>query len=214
MEELTFTLMAISGTLLLGAMNPGESFLLVARTTVATSRINGIATALSMGTGSFIFALVTMFGLQVIIKTMPDIYLFIRVLGGGYLIYLAYKFAFNNKSMATDNAAKEQESFSQSYLQGLIIQLSNPNTALVFASVFSVLLSHALPFKMYIILPVIAFSIDALWYIFVAIALSYPKPRKTYLRYKFFFDKIAGVLMLYLGVKTLFIALSQFNIAN
>ncbi|QDX98380.1 hypothetical protein EGD00_16815 [Pectobacterium carotovorum subsp. carotovorum] len=82
MENVAFTLFAISGTLLLGAMNPGESFLLVARTTVATSRLNGIATALSMGTGSLIFSLAAIFGLQAIIKTMPDFYFFIRILGG------------------------------------------------------------------------------------------------------------------------------------
>ncbi|KFX20756.1 LysE family translocator [Pectobacterium betavasculorum] len=213
MENIAFMLFAISGTLLLGAMNPGESFLLVARTTVATSRLNGIATALSMGTGSLIFSLAAMFGLQAIIKTMPDFYFFIRILGGCYLIYLAYKFTLKKNKATVDHITPgvEQQSFMQSYFQGLIIQLSNPNTALVFASVFSALLSHTLPFEMYFILPAIAFSIDTLWYIFVAVVLSYQRPRNTYLNYKKWFDITAGVLMLFLGVKTLYIAFTQAN---
>ncbi|CDL83984.1 LysE family translocator [Xenorhabdus szentirmaii] len=209
MEDLTFSLIAIAGTLLLGAMNPGESFLLVARTTVATSRINGIATALSMGTGSLIFALIAIFGLQGIIKAFPDFYLFIRILGGLYLIYLAYKFSIKKKKAIVNNGSTivERQSFLQSYFQGLIIQLSNPNTALIFVSVFSVLLGHALTLGMYFVLPSIAFMIDSLWYIFVAIVLSYPKPRNTYLNYKMWFDYLAGALMLFLGLKTLYAAL-------
>lgn len=212
MENLIFSLVAIGGTLLLGAMNPGESFLLVARTTVATSRINGIATALSMGTGSLIFSLAALFGLQAIIKAMPDFYFVIRILGGVYLIYLAWKFTRKKELVLATDSVNEQQTFLQSYLQGLIIQLSNPNTALVFASVFSVLLSHRLPLELYFILPAIAFSIDTLWYIFVAVVLSYPLPRKTYLRYKLTFDIIAGTVMLCLGLKTLYIAFSQLHI--
>ncbi|MDR0218310.1 MAG: LysE family translocator [Enterobacteriaceae bacterium] len=212
MESLTLSLIAIAGTLLLGAMNPGESFLLVARTTVATSRLNGIATALSMGTGSLIYSLAAIFGLQKLIKTMPDLYLFIKILGGLYLIYLAYKFAIKKKKViiSGDSSIAEQQSFLQSYFQGLLIQLSNPNTALIFVSVFSVILSHTLPLEMYFILPSISFSIDTLWYIFVAVVLSYPKPRNTYLHYKVWLDSLAGIFMLFLGLKTLYSAINLF----
>ncbi|MGP2450584.1 LysE family translocator [Pantoea stewartii subsp. indologenes] len=212
MENLFFSLMAIGGTLLLGAMNPGESFLLVARTTVANSRLNGIATALSMGTGSLIFSLAALFGLQTIIKAMPNFYFVIRILGGIYLIYLAWTFTRKKEFVLTSCSVNVHQTFLQSYLQGLTIQLSNPNTALVFASVFSVLLSHPLSIELYIFLPAIAFSIDALWYIFVAVVLSYPLPRKTYIRFKFTFDMIAGAVMLCLGLKTLYIAFSQLNV--
>ncbi|MCL2893935.1 LysE family translocator [Brenneria tiliae] len=209
MESTFFSIIAIAGTLLVGAINPGESFLLVARTTVATSRMNGIATALSMGTGSLIFALAAIFGLQAVIKAMPDFYLFIKAFGGFYLLYLAYKFSIKKNSETINNHLIEKQTLSQSYIQGLIIQLSNPNTALVFASVFSVFLNNNMPRKMYFILPTIAFFIDATWYIFVAVVLSYYGPRNIYLKYKRLFDNIAGVLMLSLGLKTLYTAFIQ-----
>ena len=211
MDSLIISLLTIGGTLLLGAMNPGESFLLVARTTVANGRINGIATALSMGTGSFIFSIAALFGLQAVLKVMPDFYIVIRVLGGAYLIYLSWTFISNKKNTIHNRKEIKKQSFSQSYMQGLIMQLSNPNTALVFASVFSALLIHPLTLKLYLILPIISFSIDAFWYIFVAVVLSCPRPRKTYITHKFFFDVIASIAMLILGLKTLYIALSQFN---
>jgi hypothetical protein len=50
--EVWMLLGAIFGAILIGAMSPGPSFVLVARTAVAVSRPAGIATALGMGLGT------------------------------------------------------------------------------------------------------------------------------------------------------------------
>ncbi|MNS77550.1 Threonine efflux protein [compost metagenome] len=80
-------------------------------------------------------------------------------------------------------------------------QLSNPNTAIVFGSVFAALLSHKISPLMYIILPVIALTVDVLWYAFVAFVLSSPRPRRAYLRFKAWFDRVGGGVLALLGVK-------------
>ena len=82
---------------------------------------------------------------------------------------------------------------------GLLTQLGNPNTAIVFASVFAALLSHAIAPWMYVALP-IALAVDVAWYAFVAFVLSSPRPRRIYLRFKAWFDRSGGVLAL-LGIK-------------
>ena len=50
------TLMIVLGAILLGAISPGPSFVLVARTAVAVSRRDALATALGMGAGGLVFA--------------------------------------------------------------------------------------------------------------------------------------------------------------
>ena len=57
-------LFAIAGALTLGAMSPGPSFVMVARTAVARSRANGLAAALGMGVGGLIYAVASLLGLQ------------------------------------------------------------------------------------------------------------------------------------------------------
>ncbi len=91
--------------------------------------------------------------------------------------------------------------FRKAFTTGLLTQLSNPNTAIVFGSVFAALLSHKISPLMYIILPVIALTVDVLWYAFVAFVLSSPRPRRAYLRFKAWFDRVGGGVLALLGVK-------------
>ena len=87
--ELPIAIVAILGAVLIGAISPGPSFVLVARTAVAVSRSDGVATALGMGLGGLIFAAAALLGLQVVLAAVPSLYLGLKIAGAAYLIYLA-----------------------------------------------------------------------------------------------------------------------------
>jgi threonine/homoserine/homoserine lactone efflux protein len=55
--DYTVALLSIAGAMVIGAMSPGPSFLMVARTAVASSCAHGVAAALGMGAGGVLFAL-------------------------------------------------------------------------------------------------------------------------------------------------------------
>ena len=65
--ELPIALGAIFGAILIGAVSPGPSFVLVARTAIAVSRSAGMATALGMGLGGLMFASAALLGLHVVL---------------------------------------------------------------------------------------------------------------------------------------------------
>jgi threonine/homoserine/homoserine lactone efflux protein len=69
--ELLIALGAIFGAILIGAVSPGPSFVLVARTAIAVSRSAGMATALGMGVGGLIFAGAALLGLHVVLTAVP-----------------------------------------------------------------------------------------------------------------------------------------------
>ena len=94
----------------------------------------------------------------------------------------------------------------QAFRHGLLTQLSNPKTAIVFASVFSALLPAQIPFWFYFVLPLAAMLIDGGWYILVAYLLSAEAPRQTYLKFKTAIDRAAGTAMALLGLKLVFAA--------
>ena len=77
--------------LLLGVMSPGPSFILVAQTAMAKSRSEAIAVSVGMGAGATIFAVIASVGLFVLIETVPWLYIALKVIGGSYLCYLAFK---------------------------------------------------------------------------------------------------------------------------
>lgn len=88
LNETVMSVLGITGVIALGAMSPGQSFILVARTAVASSRRAGMAVALGMGVGCFIFALIALLGLQSLLLALPWLYGTLKVLGGLYLVYL------------------------------------------------------------------------------------------------------------------------------
>ena len=102
-----------------------------------------------------------------------------------------------------DSAATEDVSVSKAFLTGVLTQISNPHTALVFASIFSAALSKNIQPAMYIVLPSMAFVIDVLWYAVVACLLSTDGPRLAYIKYRKFIDKLSGGVMAFLGLRLL-----------
>jgi threonine/homoserine/homoserine lactone efflux protein len=194
--------LSIAGAITLGAMSPGPSFVLVARTSVARSRADGLAMALAMGVGGVLFAVLALAGVQVVLATVPMLYAVLKVLGGLYLVYLAW--------MLWRHAATPIElgnagtSSRRAFWLGLATQVSNPKTAVVYASVFVSLLPKEMPLWSMLVLPVLIFCIEAGWYSIVALALSSPAPAAAYLRWKRWIDRAAGAAMGLLGVKLIF----------
>lgn len=201
-NETLLSVLSITGAITLGAMSPGQSFILVARTAVASSRRDGMAVALGMGIGCFIFALIALLGLQSLLLALPWLYTTLKMLGGACLIYLAFKMLRGaNQPLMIEAVGGQQLGFRRAFTTGLLTQLGNPNTAIVFGSVFAALLSHKIPMVLYIVLPLIALAVDLLWYAFVAFVLSSPRPRRVYLRFKAWFDRLGGSVLALLGLK-------------
>jgi threonine/homoserine/homoserine lactone efflux protein len=202
MMEGALAVLSIAGAITLGAMSPGPSFVLVARTSVARSRADGLAMALAMGVGGVLFAVLALAGVHVVLSTVPVLYGVLKVLGGIYLVYLAW--------MLWRHAARPIElektatGSQRSFWLGLATQVSNPKTAVVYASVFVSLLPKEMPLWAMLVLPVLVFCIEAGWYSIVAIALSSPAPAAAYLRWKRWIDRAAGGVMGLLGVKLVF----------
>lgn len=196
------SLLAMTAALTLGAMSPGPSFLLVARTSLAISRRAGLAAALGMGIGGLLFALTALLGLMALLHAVPILYLALKLCGGGYLLYLGYRIWHGAKQpleLTTD--ATRNNSPWRAFWLGLATQVSNPKTAIVYASIFASLLPKEVSLPVMLGLPILIFLIEVVWYTLVALLLSSPAPRRRYLAGKHHVDRIAGAIMGMLGVK-------------
>jgi threonine/homoserine/homoserine lactone efflux protein len=202
------TVLALTGVLaalLIGAMSPGPSFLLVARTSLAGSRADGLWMAQGMGIGAVLFATLVLFGLQTVLARVPWLYFALQLAGGLYLIYLARAMwrGATSPVVFTPSAPAVSGRAIEPLLRGLLTQLSNPKTAVVYGSIFAALLPRDLPASARLMLPLLVFFIEAGWYSVVALLLSSRSPQSAYLRSKTRIDRIAGGGMGLLGVKLL-----------
>jgi threonine/homoserine/homoserine lactone efflux protein len=196
-------LMAIALAMVIGAMSPGPSFIMVARTSVSSSRGDGLSASLGMGVGGAIFALAALLGLQGILTAVPSLYLVLKILGGAYLAYIGHQIwrGADQPVNIGEIDEKSRANIAKSFFLGLSTQISNPKTAIVYASVFAAFLpeAHTIWFSVWVVVAV--FIIEFAWYAIVALALSSEKPRGAYLRYKKWVDRAAGGVMAALGLK-------------
>jgi threonine/homoserine/homoserine lactone efflux protein len=203
--ELLVAALTILGAILIGAISPGPSFVLVARTAIAVSRPDGIATALGMGLGGLIFAGAALLGLHVVLTNVPWIHLGLKFAGAAYLFYLALHLwrGASDPIAVADVLIDRAQDILRSFVIGLATQLSNPKTAIWYASIFTAVLSDNPPHGLAIIILPMIFVIETGWYALVAVAFSSPGPRRGYLRSKLWIDRTAGGVMGLLGLKLL-----------
>jgi threonine/homoserine/homoserine lactone efflux protein len=201
--EMTAALLSIAGAITLGAMSPGPSFLMVARTAIARSRADGLAAAFGMGVGGVLFAVMALLGLHVVLIAVPWLYVVLKIAGGAYLIFIGVMIWRGARQPVeiVDTGSDHPRTIVRSFWLGLATQVSNPKAAVVYASVFVSLLPPEIPLAVTLMLPAVIFVIEAGWYTIVALALSAPSPRAAYLRSKTWIDRAAGAVMAALGIR-------------
>lgn len=203
MTEVT-SILGIAAALCIGAASPGPSFIMVARTAASAGRVGGLSAALGMGLGALLFAIASLLGLNVVFMAVPALYVALKLVGGLYLAYLGFRIwqGARQSLEAAADAASEHSAPRRGYLLlGLATQVSNPKTAIVYASVFAAFLPASPSIQYNLAVIALVFVIEAGWYALVATALSSEAPRGTYLRYKKWVDRLAGAIMGALGVK-------------
>ncbi|WP_416065160.1 LysE family translocator [Rhizobium sp. ZK1] len=200
---------SIISALMIGAMSPGPSFVMVSRIAVSRSRFDGLAAALGMGIGGVVFATLALAGLTALLSQFEWLYLVLKIAGGAYLLYIAFaiwKGAREPLSFSADIAARSMP--SRSFTSALLTQLSNPKTIVVYASLFAALLPKAVPVELMLALPLGVFAVEAGWYAIVALAFSAHHPRRLYLAAKVWIDRAAGAVMAGLGLRLILSGLS------
>lgn len=202
MTEL-FALATILLTVFIGAASPGPSFIFVTRTAVARSRRHAFMAALGMGVGSMVFSASALFGLHAVFTHVAWLYAALKVAGGLYLVYLAWRLwrGAAEPLALSDGGTSSPVSRGRIFATSLMVQLSNPKTAIFYASIFTVMLPAQAPLWIFLALPPLVFLIEVSWYGCVVLAFSSGPSRAVYLKSKLWIDRFAGALMGAIGVK-------------
>lgn len=202
MDGSVLALLSILGTLAIGAVSPGPSFVLVARTSIAASRRAGLAAAFGMGVGGVVFASLALLGLHALLTQVAWLYLALKVGGGLYLVHLAVCiWRGASEPISVPAGAVAADGALRSFWIGLATQISNPKTAIVYGSIFAALLPASPPAWILLVLPPSVFLVKTGWYAIVAVAFSAGRPRAAYLSSKAWIDRLAASVIGALGVR-------------
>ncbi|KZN14233.1 LysE family translocator [Marinomonas sp. TW1] len=118
--------------------SPGPANLAIASTAMSSGRSHGVATALGVLTGSFIWSFSGAFGMAAVMYTNAWLFETLRYLGAAYLLFLAFK---SFKSVVRPKPITLEQvptkSLKVDYLRGLAIHLTNPKVILFFGALYS-----------------------------------------------------------------------------
>lgn len=188
----------------IGAMSPGPSFVLVSRVSIAHSRLHGLASAIGMGLGGAFFATLALVGLVTLLQQVEWLYLLLKFAGGLYLVYLGIRIWQGAKTPLTP-AGEDQAARGTSVWRSLGLafatQVSNPKTAVVYASIFAAFMPSSPPTALLLVLPPAIFVVEASWYAIVALAFSAARSQRVYLRWKTAIDRLAALVIGGLGLR-------------
>lgn len=198
-QELT-SLCAILAALVFGAISPGPSFVMIARMAVASSRLDALRGALGMGVGGLLFGGAALMGLQSLFYAVPMLYGALKFLGGAYLCYLGF-IIFKAAKLPLQTITVSGSNSRRSFWLGLTTQISNPKTAIVYASVFAAFLPQHFSVGFAVLLLAVVFLVETGWYSLVALLLSSDGPHKAYLSCKVWLDRAVGLVMFGLGLR-------------
>ena len=117
------------------AITPGPGVFAILAKAMVEGPKKCIIMALGMVASDLLYLQLACFGLATIADNWSDIFLIIRYLGAGYLIYLGYKMitAFTH-NQPLSNQQKSQQTPLTSFSHGFLISASNPKVILFYVS--------------------------------------------------------------------------------
>jgi amino acid exporter len=125
---------------LLALMSPGPNILAVIGTAMSIGRRQGIALALGVACGTFLWVSLTVVGFTAVIATYASVMVALKILGGCYLLWLGYK-ALRSAASARDirtTVVALDGGWRSYFLRGLTVQMTNPKAALAMIAIVSV----------------------------------------------------------------------------
>jgi threonine/homoserine/homoserine lactone efflux protein len=124
------TLMTFFIASLLLAVAPGPDNIFVITHSVLRGWKAGFAVVLGLCTGLLFHTSAVALGIAVVLQTSPWAFIMLKVMGAGYLLYLAWQ-AFT-ASAIKGSAGGQDASYFWSYRRGIIMNITNPKVSLFF----------------------------------------------------------------------------------
>jgi len=187
---------------LMAAISPGPAVLMAARTGVTEGLRTGAFLAMGIGAGGVIWAAAALFGLALVFQAAPSLLWALKIVGGLYLIYMAWgMWRTADTPLDMDAASKTPRSASSAFRLGLWTQLANPKPAVLFSAIFIGTVPPGTSYWVIAALLLVVFLNETIWNILVARIFSLDRTRRGYISLKSIIDRTFGGMLALLGVK-------------
>ncbi|SMF58484.1 MULTISPECIES: LysE family translocator [unclassified Pseudomonas] len=194
-------LIAVALFTILAVISPGADFAMVTRSSYAQGRKAGLAAAVGIALGVQVHVLYTVLGIAVIISQSPPLFLFIKVVGAGYLIYLGYKSLTNTTRIHLDGVGQDTGASLRAALRtGFLTNALNPKTMLFVISAYTQVVQPGSPLALDFAYGAFMSFAHWVWFSLVAVFFSSTALRKAMIERQVMMDRVIGLALIGLGL--------------
>ncbi|ODC04068.1 lysine transporter LysE [Terasakiispira papahanaumokuakeensis] len=195
---------------LMAVLMPGPDFAITVRQSLRYGIRVGILTALGIGLGLSVHVAYTLVGVSALMKSWPWLMTAAELLGAGYLIFLGGRLLVSRAASINPLAAEAADlssstipppSWRQALMIGVMTNATNPKATLFFLAIFTTIVSPSTPFMIQLGYGAWMCSINALWFMCVAIFFAQAKVRQYFLKMGHWLERIVGLLLIGFAVR-------------
>lgn len=160
----------------------------------------GLISGLGVATADAIYGSIAAFGVTAVAALLVSVQVWVRLIGGGFLIYLGITSLRRKSVEQAAPAAKVVVGYSGAYVSTLLLTLTNPLTILSFAAIFAglgVAGGHSAVGALAVVAGV--FSGSALWWCILTGSISLMRARLS-ARWILWINRISGAVIAIFGV--------------
>ncbi|QBP40194.1 LysE family translocator [Paenisporosarcina antarctica] len=192
-------------TAILLNLTPGPDTMYIISRSISQGTKAGIYSALGITSGSIVHTLLAAFGLSIIL--MNSIFLFntVKIIGAVYLAYLGIKMILARKTTAPEPKHVQVMLHRKIFLQGLIVNITNPKVALFFIAFIPQFISPENSSPLPFLLLGLTFCVTGgIWGFFIAHFSSQSTNKlRGNKNVQFILNKLTGIVFIAMSIKLL-----------
>ena len=192
-------LLAVALITVLAVISPGPDFAMVTRNSYAYGRRSGLIAALGIACGVQVHVFYTVFGIAVIITQSPLLFMAMKWLGAGYLIYLGLRSLFNTSKLALDTVEGATPSLWNAFRMGFFTNALNPKTMLFVVATYSQVVQAGSSMTTNFAYGLFMSFSHWVWFSIVALFFSSGPLRRRMLEKQRLVDRVIGTALIGLG---------------
>jgi len=184
------------------AVTPGPAFVGISQIAARYGARSGLAAVAGLLFSAWIYCAAVLSGLTILFQIAPWLYLVLKFVGGGYLVWIGIQFLRARAVPQTDEIVRSDVLPAvASARKGLVIGLTNPKAMVYFGSIFTLFLKPGSPLWLdFAAVGIVTFDVTV-WYCFVALLFSRGPVRRAYERMGHWIERAAGVVMVGFGLR-------------
>ncbi len=184
----------------LAVISPGADFAVVSRNSSLYGRGAGLASSAGIASGCWVHVTYAALGLALILKFIPDLFVYIQILGAAYLVYIGYTTIFSKTLNVNDIKNQSLNSHWRYYGTGFLTNSLNPKTSIFVISLYSQVIGAETPLIEQFLWGAFISLSHFLWFAAIARFMSSGKIRDRILSNQKIFNIVIGMALTALGI--------------